>query len=328
MSEFDLDTLLGEGTRGYVRRVGNTGKTASGDGSRSGSSGRNARGMVAGSPEVMVKISGFGRGKGVMGNLAYISRDGKLDLETSDGLKTRNLEDVKEVAKQWKEHAGNRNSKQRDSMNLVLSMPAGTDPAAVAQATRLFAQRTFARHDYVWVQHTDEDHPHTHLTVALRPKDHGPKLNPRKADLQAWREGFAEALREQGVDCAATPRRARGITRKPDLQILRHMRHDGREPRVDRAQKAELLDALRDPLKAPAQPWERAIVQRQRSIREHYGRALQQLAADGAPEHRALAAQLHQFVRSMPAPQLRKHEWITTLRYQAQRREDIDLDIG
>lgn len=325
MGVFDLDALLGEGTRGFVRRVGNTGKTASG-GQGSKPAGSNAGGMIRGAPEVMVKISGFGKGKGVMGNLAYISRDGKLDLETSDGLKTRNLDDVKEIAKQWKEHAGSRNANQRDSMNLVLSMPAGTDPAAVVEATRKFAQRTFARHDYVWVQHTDEDHPHTHLTVALRPKDHGIKLNPRRADLQAWRESFAEALREQGVDCSATPRRARGITKKPDRQVLRHMRGEGREPRVDRAQKKELLDELRSGSKAPEKPWEAAIVQRQKLIREHYGKAVQQLASDSSPENRALAAQLHRFVSSMPAPRLRKHDLIRELRNQATRDQGIDLD--
>lgn len=41
--------------------------------------------------------------------------------------------------------------------------------------------------------------------------DHGERLNPRKADLEAWRQAFAQALRDRGVEAEATPRRARGV---------------------------------------------------------------------------------------------------------------------
>ena len=32
----------------------------------------------------------------------------------------------------------------------------------------------------------------------------GIRLNPRKAEIQRWREGFAEALRDQGIDTMTT----------------------------------------------------------------------------------------------------------------------------
>ena len=34
---------------------------------------------------------------------------------------------------------------------------------------------------------------------------HGQRLNPRKADLNFWRERFAEQSRESGIDAEATP---------------------------------------------------------------------------------------------------------------------------
>lgn len=52
----------------------------------------------------------------------------------------------------------------------------------------------------------------------------GERLNPRKADLQAWREGFARALRDRAIEAEATPRRARGVTRKAERIPVRKMR--------------------------------------------------------------------------------------------------------
>lgn len=82
-------------------------------------------------------------------------------------------------------------------------------------AARAFAAKEFrAERDYALVQHTDEKHPHIHIVVQMQVM-HGLRLNPRKADLQRRREGFAEQLRERGIEATATPRRARGITLKP-----------------------------------------------------------------------------------------------------------------
>ena len=89
-------------------------------------------------------------------------------------------------------------------------MPAGTDAIAVKDSARAFAIETFGdNHDYVFVQHLDDKHPHVHLTVRSLGHD-GKRLNPRKADLQAWRERFAgraSASRDRGGGhAAANPR--------------------------------------------------------------------------------------------------------------------------
>ena len=56
-------------------------------------------------------------------------------------------------------------------------------------------------------------HPHVHLVVKAEHEYGGPRLNPRKADLQRWRERFAEYLTELGVAATATRREDRGFVK-------------------------------------------------------------------------------------------------------------------
>ena len=57
-------------------------------------------------------------------------------------------------------------------------------------------------------QHFDEPQVHCHVSVKAEGMD-GVRLNPRKADLQRWRERFAHELRERGVEAEATRRASR-----------------------------------------------------------------------------------------------------------------------
>jgi hypothetical protein len=93
-------------------------------------------------------------------------------------------------------------------------MPAGTPAKFVKDSAREFAQETFAGHKYVFVLHEDTDSPHVHLAVRAERID-GVRLNPRKADLRAWRQRFAERLQVRGVVAVATPAAARGQMRAP-----------------------------------------------------------------------------------------------------------------
>jgi hypothetical protein len=104
-------------------------------------------------------------------------------------------------------------STMRDSFHLVLSMPTGTDPLSVQRAARNFSTREFSGFQYAMALHTFETdpdphpspHPHVHFTVKAAGLDRV-RLNPRKADLQRWREGFAEALCEHGIEATTTSR--------------------------------------------------------------------------------------------------------------------------
>lgn len=179
------------------------------------------------SPEVMVKITNrLGAGKGmaaIRNHLAYISRNGKLELETDTGERLSNKSAVADYSLEIGSLVRGRPipevSHRREAFNIILSMPAGTPSEKVREAAREFLKEEFGeKHRYCFTLHTDTDKPHVHACVLAAPLKKGKRLNPRKADLQRWREGFAEQLRNIGIDANATPRRTRGATQKAVTQ--------------------------------------------------------------------------------------------------------------
>jgi type IV secretory pathway VirD2 relaxase len=266
--------------------------------------------VVRRAPEVMVKVTGRTRDPAhLKAHLDYISRNGDLMLEGPEGWPVAGRAELRELAEDWSAMAqadSRRRANTPFSLSLVLSMPAGTDSYAVRDAGRAFARAAFGdRFDYVFALHTDEPHPHVHVTVRCFGYS-GERLNPKKADLEAWRQGFAAALRERGVEAEATPRRARGLTRKPERTPIRRIRERaeaGRGP-VGHVQRAAYQDAARLAFSGAggASPWEARLLQRQRRIRALYlGQArLLQTSADEAD--RRLGRDVEAFVREMPAP--------------------------
>jgi hypothetical protein len=163
-------------------------------------------------PQVMVKVTGGGRGMGaIAAHLRYISKGGRLPMEDDRGVAREGREAVAEVGEQWR-YAGSlisQESQRREAFNIVLSMPHGTDSQCVLRAVREFAQAELADHRYVMVLHEHQANPHVHLSVRAESR-HGKRLNPRKADLHRWRETFAEKLRGYGVQADATRQITRG----------------------------------------------------------------------------------------------------------------------
>lgn len=266
---------------------------------------------VAGrAPEVMVKVTGRTRDPGhLRAHMDYICRNGALEMEDRDGAILDNRTAVRELADDWADLARadpRRRTSSPMSLSLVLSMPAATDPTALRNAARAFARDTFAdRFDYAFALHTDADHPHVHLEVRAL-GDGGERLNPKKADLDAWRQAFAQALRDRGVEAEATPRRARGITRKAERGPLRRMRqrHEaglGEPARVRRAAyQAAAKAAFRG--QTGQTSWEARLVARQAQVRALYLAQAQLLRQSRDGADRALGEKVEAFVRSMPAP--------------------------
>jgi hypothetical protein len=171
--------------------------------------------VVRRAPQVMVKVTGGGRGmRAIAAHLRYISKNGRLDLEDELGSVERGRGAVRDVAEDWRLGGSPiaETSDRREAFNIMLSMPFGTDPLTVLRAVREFAQRELSDHKYVMVLHDHQANPHVHLSVRAESK-HGRRLNPRKADLQRWRESFAQALRGWGVDAEATRQATRGADR-------------------------------------------------------------------------------------------------------------------
>lgn len=184
---------------------------------------------------VMVKISGGGKSmRRIADHWAYISRNGEIPLEDEDGDTVKGRDELKELREEW-QHGGypipDEGGRRREAFNIVLSMPAGTRPEGVRLAVRDFAAREFAGHQYVMALHTQDTdpddkpspHPHVHLCVKACGMD-GRRLNPRKADLHRWREGFAEALREHGIEATATTRAQRLARERGEPQFVRYKR--------------------------------------------------------------------------------------------------------
>lgn len=266
--------------------------------------------IVRRAPEVMVKITG--RTKSVAhlkSHLAYITRNGELDAETEQGTTLAGRSGLKDLQQRWEDDAGLDDKRRRDSslsINIILSMPAGTDAIAVKDSARAFAIETFGgNRDYVFVQHLDDKHPHVHLTVRSLGHD-GKRLNPRKADLQAWRERFAGELRLRGIAAEATPRRTRGRVRKADRGAVLALRKRKITPDVDRLIRHEVLSEMRGGITAK-HPWDDQIKSRQDAIRRRYLDYAAELQRSGVAADHALARQVRQFVNDMPTVETRRH---------------------
>jgi type IV secretory pathway VirD2 relaxase len=247
-------------------------------GNRTGKLRLQAARVAGGCAEVMVKITSFGKGAGhVQAHLDYVTRKGKLQIENDRQEVFKGKRQIQAFFADWEKDFGDskRHKNQRDSMHVVLSMPEGTDQESLKRAVREFAKGTFGKnHEYAFVLHTDELHPHCHLAVKCLGFD-GVRLNPRKADLQQWREGFAERLRDQGVDAEATARRSRGVVRKAEPAVIRHIEQGDKthQPRISKVRAAKVKESAREltaqghGLPVPVRPWEEAIKTRQHDIR-------------------------------------------------------------
>ncbi|MBQ0919269.1 relaxase/mobilization nuclease domain-containing protein [Hydrogenophaga aromaticivorans] len=186
--------------------------------------------VVKRAPQVMVKVTGGGRGMlAIAAHFRYISKNGRLDIETEQGDTVRGKSAVHELGEDWR-YGGSLigdEGYRREAFNIMLSMPRGTDPLIVQRAAREFAQNELADHKYVMVLHDHQANPHVHISVRAESMS-GRRLNPRKADLQRWRETFAEKLREYGVEAEATRQATRGRNvSHPDLWRLKAI-EDGR----------------------------------------------------------------------------------------------------
>lgn len=262
-------------------------------------------------PEVMIKISGNTKGpEHALSHLEYISRQGKVELETEQGEILRGKEAVRQLHKDWTQDGGKRRKNTRETTNIVLSMPAGTDAKGVKAAARSFAKIQFGEnYQYVMAQHTDAKHPHVHLTVKNLGFD-GHRLHVKKGDPQKWREQFAQQLRQQGIEAEATARATRGVVRKGVRQVIRHIRDKGGIPEVDKAKVRQVIEEAQSERRGQPQPkpWEEKISTRQTQVRKGWLIAAKELHQSSEHQDQALAKDILSFVGTMPPLKTERHE--------------------
>lgn len=270
-------------------------------------------------PEVMVKISGGGKDmRGIKAHFDYISRNGEVEIEDEQGRIHQGKEEVRDVRDDWK--GGGipyESGTKREAFNIVLSMPPGTDRAAVKDAAREFASELFSNHQYVFAAHDDEKHPHIHLAVKAVDLD-GVRMNPRKADLQHWRETFAEKLRGQGIEANATPRQLRGVVKKAEKQSVKHINRRHREgkggelARVTQSQQKAVEREVKAGQKH-INPAQDNISAGRKKVQQGYGAVARALAA-GTAEDKQLALEVVQFVQQMPPVETRHAEQVEAVK--------------
>jgi hypothetical protein len=275
----------------------------------------------------MVKVTGRTADPGhLRAHLDYTSRNGELELETADGVLIVGRAGVKDLAEGWcaDQLADPRTREGAPlSHSLVLSMPAGTDPIALRDAVRSFAADMFSgSHDYVFTLHTDTPRPHVHLSICSRGRM-GERLNPRKADLETWRQVFAQALRDRGVEAEATPRRARGVTRKPERTPLRKIRDrfEAGGGQVARMKRSAYHEAAKAAFQGDAEPraWERRMAERQAHVRRGYLTQARLLRSSTDLKDRELGAKVEAFVTAMPQPDSQRLALARELRAASRR---------
>ena len=251
--------------------------------------------------------------KHIKAHMDYISRNGDVEIEDENGDIHQGMEAVRDVRDAWakgKIGIPYEGEKRKEAFNIVLSMPPGTDRQAVKDAARAFAKEQFGNHQYVFAAHDDEKHPHVHLAVKAVGHD-GIRLNPRKGDLQFWREQFAEKLRDQGIEANATPRRARGIVQKAEKQAVRHIDAEfeqGKRKEPARVTKAQKRDAEAEATtgKKRTNPAQDKISVARKDTQKAYGQIARALVT-GEAEEKQIALDIVRLVQTMP-PVVTKHE--------------------
>jgi hypothetical protein len=192
---------------------------------------RIAAAVLRRAPQVMVKVTGGGRGmKAISAHLRYISKNGRIEIEDERGQVSCGKDAVRDLAEDWRFGGSliEDTSDRREAYNVMLSMPRGVDPLILRRAAREFAAEELADHKYVMVLHDHQANPHVHISVRAESK-HGKRLNPRKTDLHRWRETFAEKLRGWGIDAEATRQAIRADVRSyPPLWRVK-AKEEGRE---------------------------------------------------------------------------------------------------
>ncbi len=217
---------------------------------------------------------------------------------------------------------------------MSLSMPQGTHRQSVKDAARDFAKSQFSDHQYLFAAHEDEDHPHVHLTVkAVSHK--GRRLNPRKADLQKWRERFAEKLRENGIEANATPRRTRGIVQDGERQVAVNIDKEfkkGKRKELSKITQKRVLDTKKEIEKGKNILTPEKVEKGRVDIHKAYGEIAKSLVK-GDKDDRDLALEITRFVKKMPGLETKQQQLMNEINKQLkqdstqEKNKDKDKDV-
>lgn len=190
-----------------------------------------------GHPEAVVRVLSYRRGAGAVGGTAaYLTRKAGERFVIEGDIELSGRAALRDVIDDWSRDFTVR-ANGRDAVHLELSAPPGHDRDRVFAAIRAFARTMFGdRHQYVLAEHRDTPHPHAHLLLKLHASN-GRRLDPRKADLAAWRQAFARAACREGVPLSASSCRIRGVKPRGVSRAVHELRGRGVKLSVDASQR-------------------------------------------------------------------------------------------
>jgi hypothetical protein len=264
----------------------------------------------------MVKVLNRGATNlGAVGrHFSYLSRKGKLDLQTDDGQRVTGKGSEQTLLDDWDldldetrrtaDLRSGRHKTPRLVHKLVFSMPPGTSSEKVLEAVKNLTREQFAlKHRYAMVLHTDEPHPHVHVVVKAMGED-GKRLNIRKDTLRTWRREFARHLRDLGVTANATDRVVRGITRPQKIDGIFRADQRGGSTHMDSRVATVVHELAHGGLKV--EPARDQLLATRLAVVRGWVAVAQTLETQQESD---LAAAVRRFVREMPAPMTEK-QWI------------------
>lgn len=254
MSMFSDDKLLFE--EDHTKGAGSRGGTTD-SGQKTKSSNRSRMGAARGARQVLFKGISTGKTTAEASNmLKYVTRNGdeKLHLKSGEiAAKDDGDLTVKDVLKDWTQNFSTRANAANIS-HMVMSAPAGTNPADFKKAALEFGDKILSKHisrhdpekevdDYNWgvVFHGDTSNPHAHFLVVKESKA-APSLNWNKSDYRAMKEAFVEIAKEHGIDLVVTARKS--PERSEPLKARKQREREG-SSYSDRNAAKEVLLAMR-----------------------------------------------------------------------------------
>jgi len=287
---------------------------------------------VARTPEVMVKVlpAGANSVAAVRQHLAYVGRQGEVELQTDDGQRLRDRDATADLIEDWdldlavcQSGLGGWQGQRAPKLvhKLVFSMPAGTPADKVLVATQGFCREQLAlKHRYALALHTDELHPHVHVIIKAI-SEQGERLNIRKATLRQWREEFANQLRRVGVAANATPRFVRGETRpRKSDGIYRAAQRGASTHMRERVEAAAFALRTADRVDEPGKL---RLRESRRELEREWLATSEALRSQGQT---VLAEQTRHFVCSLP-PARTEREWLVAGLVEQARREPAPREV-
>ena len=170
------------------------------------------------SKEVVVKITGSAKDfEGLKGHIKYISRNGDIELFSSDNEIFSGKDNLKNAVANFNsgdkiptknELFTNAKKPKRETLNFVFSMRDHLQAPAnkIQEAAVKVLKEKFPDNYFLAAIHNDTDNPHCHICLKITDA-HGKRINPKKSDLDDIRKKFALELNQMNIDATATIRK-------------------------------------------------------------------------------------------------------------------------